>query len=86
MFAKLSSGAAVSLQSDPATVSSATALGPTTISSESAGGFAMAAVAEEDGRSETVQKLSSDNNNNDVSPSNDWLSAVLLRDQWVPPL
>ena len=35
--------------------------GPITISSESAGGFAMAAVAEEDGRSKTVQELSSDN-------------------------
>ena len=49
------------MQSDPATVSSAAASGPITLSSESAGGFAMAAVAEEDGRSETVQELSSEN-------------------------
>ena len=57
----LVSGAAVSLQSKPATVSSATASGLITISSESASGIAMAAVAEEDGRSETVQELSSYN-------------------------
>ena len=56
-----SSGAAVSLQSDPATVSFATVPGPTTIFSEPEGGFAMVAVAEEDGRSEMVQELSFDN-------------------------
>ena len=41
-------------------VSSATALETVTISSKSAGGYAMAAVAEEDGRSETIQEISSE--------------------------
>ena len=46
------------------TVSSATASGPITTSSESASGFA---VAEEDGRSETVQELPSENDE-DIDP------------------
>ena len=57
----LSSGAAGSAHSDPATAFSATTSGFITILFESAGGFAMAAMAEEGGRSETVQQLSSEN-------------------------